>query len=85
MDPDGETFWAFNAYGQQNNAWGTWLAAFKCSDAQQGHRRQLLRVSTPSVTATSGAGFMGAVLAPGGTGYTGGAPAVDLGNSDTCM
>lgn len=30
MDPDGKTFWAYNGYGQPNNAWGTWLAAFQC-------------------------------------------------------
>ena len=35
MDPDGVTFWAFNAYGQLNNGWGTWLAAFQCKPALQ--------------------------------------------------
>lgn len=35
MDPDGRTFWVFNAYGQQNNIWGTWLGAFQCADNPQ--------------------------------------------------
>ena len=31
LDPDGRTIWAFNAYSQTNNAWGTWLAAYQCN------------------------------------------------------
>ncbi len=45
MDPDGKTFWVFNAYGQQNNAWGTWLGAYQCQPALQ---------ALASVTGTAG-------------------------------
>lgn len=85
MDPDGETFWVFNAYGQQNNAWGTWLAAFKCSGPDQGRRRQLLTTPTPSAAVLPMDNFRGATLAPGGTGYADGVPPLDLGNNDDCL
>ncbi len=35
MDPDSKTFWAYNGYGQPNNAWGTWLGSFQCQPLLQ--------------------------------------------------